>query len=980
MAIPLIMTGIAIGVSQVALADEMPTRDITGKTAISGGLLQSGSFTTVEVWDHDKDGKDEMYLGGAGRSNPKTQGILAYEFNNATKTWAAYGSGLPTTGYYGALGLGDVNKDGYLDIAAPVPTMWYSVSTNAVYVYTSNSAGAFSLSHTFSPGKSTNEAEIGDIDADGNMDIAWTYYGGLTVQFGSGSATSWTESSPTAAGNELDGLALGDLNRDGKLDILSTPYSNSAIRLYVQGNSRSWTEVTFKTVNVGFGIKIADINNDGKNDVVYGTRSSGIKVWTGDGASSVGGTTFTWTDNSSGLPTGSGDWSQLELGDVNEDGKLDIIASSNGQNRTRIYLNNQPNSWTELFSASAEGLYIGGSAYGGNFGDWDGDGRLDCAGCSWGGGVDAWLINRPGTPPPPPINKAPVPKASNDITLLVGQTANLNGLASTDPEDAPTGDPAGTVLSYDWNITSVPAGSSITDASLTPSDKTASVSFVPDRVGTYNISLAVKDKKDKWSAPGAEDWVIVKALKPNELPVANAGQDKSAYRGAMVQMDGSASYDPDGTIGTWEWVCTSFNVAFSNPNSAKPTFIATHLGEHTITLKVRDNNLTWSPIDTVLVNIRDLGQDLPPIANAGTDVLVTLGDTVTLDGSGSFDPDGSIVTWEWTSLSHPSLVLSSPNSSSPSFVPAEVSTYVLSLRVRDTNGTWSAPDDVVVTVEAPYFNERPIADAGSDLDLKVGEKATLDGRSSSDPNGQVTEYNWTCTSHTLTLQEPRTARPYFVPSAVGNYIFELRVMDDEDAWSGPDTVMVKVTARPVTAFDATIGPFQYNDSTPLVGAIVTIAMASASRTATVGSSGTVSFTALLIGTYSVDVVLNGTKVISGKRFVLGSDGIVSYPDGPFPAVVKVVVPPVDDDDEPPADDDDDGSPMVGIIIGAALFILVMIVIGAIAALLVISRRKEAEDGPKVREKGMKECPKCKMPMQFKNDFNRYYCPSCKGYR
>ncbi len=447
----------------------------------------------------------------------------------------------------------------------------------------------------------------------------------------------------------------------------------------------------------------------------------------------------------------------------------------------------------------------------------------------------------------------------------------------------------------------------------------------------------------------------------------------------MVQMDGSGSFDPDGTITTWEWVCTTFNVAFSNPNSGRPSFIATQLGEHTITLRVRDNNLSWSPVDTVLVNIRDLGQDLPPIANAGTDIMVTLGDTVTLDGSGSFDPDGSIVTWEWTSLSHPSLVLSSPNSSSPSFVPDEASTYVISLRVRDTNGTWSAPDDVVVIVETPYFNDRPIADAGADLDVKVGDKATLDGRSSSDPNGQVTGYNWTCTSHTVTLQEARTARPYFVPSAVGNYIFELRVMDDENAWSGPDTVMVKVTSRPVTIFDATIGPFRYNDSTPLVGAIVTIAMGPASRTATVGTSGTVSFTALAIGTYSVDVVLNGTKVISGKRFVLGADGKVSYPDGSFPAVIKEVVPPVDDDDEPPVDDDE-GLPTAGIIIGAVLVLLVIIIIGVIAVLVVISRRKGAEEGAAGKDRGPKDCPNCKRPMQFKNDFNRYYCSSCKGYR
>ena len=76
----------------------------------------------------------------------------------------------------------------------------------------------------------------------------------------------------------------------------------------------------------------------------------------------------------------------------------------------------------------------------------------------------------------------PVANAGPAMTILAGSTAQLDGASSVDP--------AGNALTYLWAVTSTPAGSAVTSASL--SSATASTpAFVPDVSGTYVVSLVV---------------------------------------------------------------------------------------------------------------------------------------------------------------------------------------------------------------------------------------------------------------------------------------------------------------------------------------------------------------------------------------------------------------------------------------------------------------------------------------------------------
>ncbi|MBX9603323.1 MAG: OmpA family protein [Bryobacteraceae bacterium] len=75
----------------------------------------------------------------------------------------------------------------------------------------------------------------------------------------------------------------------------------------------------------------------------------------------------------------------------------------------------------------------------------------------------------------------------------------------------------------------------------------------------------------------------------------------------------------------------------------------------------------------------------PPVADAGPDQLGVEG-TVTLNGSGSYDPDGDPITFEWVQEGGPAVALAGANTARPSFTAAPGATYSFRLAVRDDQG------------------------------------------------------------------------------------------------------------------------------------------------------------------------------------------------------------------------------------------------------------------------------------------------------
>jgi len=144
----------------------------------------------------------------------------------------------------------------------------------------------------------------------------------------------------------------------------------------------------------------------------------------------------------------------------------------------------------------------------------------------------------------------------------------------------------------------------------------------------------------------------------------------------------------------------------------------------------------------------------PPVAQAGGDQTVVAGNTVTLDGSASSDPDGGLLAYSWSFISKPEgseAVIADPTAVQTAFIPDVPGVYVVSLVVSDGTGH-SEPATVTVTVnddsEPPgQPNQPPVAQAGGDQTVEQtsadGAAVQLDGSLSSDPDGDALTYKWT---------------------------------------------------------------------------------------------------------------------------------------------------------------------------------------------------------------------------------------------
>jgi|GEM_PF-3300047 len=94
--------------------------------------------------------------------------------------------------------------------------------------------------------------------------------------------------------------------------------------------------------------------------------------------------------------------------------------------------------------------------------------------------------------------------------------------------------------------------------------------------------------------------------------------------------------------------------------------------------------------------------NLPPTADAGPDQVVNADVMVTLDGTGSNDPDGSIASYNWQQLSGSAVTLSSATAAQPTFTAPHTGTsLVFGLVVADNNGVQSTQDTVTIAVSAP---------------------------------------------------------------------------------------------------------------------------------------------------------------------------------------------------------------------------------------------------------------------------------------
>jgi len=134
----------------------------------------------------------------------------------------------------------------------------------------------------------------------------------------------------------------------------------------------------------------------------------------------------------------------------------------------------------------------------------------------------------------------------------------------------------------------------------------------------------------------------------NRPPLADAGPDQNVESGGpggtLAQLNGSGSSDPDGDVLAYLWKDETGNVV----GNTAVVQLTLSIGTHTFTLTVTDPGGLTS---TAFTHVTVTAANRPPVANAGADQTIGCvgpgGTQATLDGSGSSDPDGDVLTYVW---------------------------------------------------------------------------------------------------------------------------------------------------------------------------------------------------------------------------------------------------------------------------------------------------------------------------------------------
>ncbi|OQY93813.1 MAG: hypothetical protein B6D37_10140 [Sphingobacteriales bacterium UTBCD1] len=283
----------------------------------------------------------------------------------------------------------------------------------------------------------------------------------------------------------------------------------------------------------------------------------------------------------------------------------------------------------------------------------------------------------------PAPNQPPAANAgTNQNITLPNNTVTLNG-SGTDPD--------GSIASYQWAKVSGPNQFNI----ISPSQAQTVVNNLVQ--GVYQFQLTVTDNR---GATATATVTVTVNPSPNQPPAANAGADQAITLPVnTITLSGSGT-DPDGTIVSYSWSRIAGPSQFSIISPAQAQTVVNNLvqGVYVFQLTVRDNSgATASDLVTVTVNAAI--PSTPPVANAGSDLVVVLPvPNITLSGSGS-TTNGSITSYSWAQVSGPSQsAIVSPSYSQTSVLNLTAGVYLFELTVTDNKGL-KGRDTVQVTVQ-----------------------------------------------------------------------------------------------------------------------------------------------------------------------------------------------------------------------------------------------------------------------------------------
>jgi PKD repeat protein len=417
-------------------------------------------------------------------------------------------------------------------------------------------------------------------------------------------------------------------------------------------------------------------------------------------------------------------------------------------------------------------------------------------------------------------NQPPLAVPGGPYSVDEGSLISFDGYASYDPD--------GSIATYEWDFDY--SGVFIPDVT----GATASTSYA-DGPATVSLALRVTDNE------GATHTAVTQVEVRNVAPAVEAGGPYSGRVGSLITMAGSAtdpgSVDQAGLSYLWDFG--------DGTQGSGPTVSHSYAqpGAYALSLTVTDRDGA-SGSDTATVRVGPANQPPRAVISGPTSGLV--GETLTFDGSGSRDVDGSIINGVWDFGDG-----TGGDGVTVSHSYSAAGAYRVRLKVTDSGGL---SDIAVHWVQISPANQPPQAVISGPASGLVGEALTFDASGSGDSDGAIVSYAWELGDGT-TGSGTSVSHSY---AAAGTYQVKLTVADDGGlSDNAMHTVQVSVANQPPAA--AISGPasglvgealtFDAGGSGDSDGAIVSYAWELGDGTT--GSGTSVSHSYGVAGTYQV---------------------------------------------------------------------------------------------------------------------------------
>lgn len=370
-----------------------------------------------------------------------------------------------------ALASGDFNRDGRADLAA------INQNQDTLSIFLQQPGGAWAAQVTYPAGSSPDGLAVGDFNGDLRQDIAVSHAVsqnvGLYYQQADGTFAAPVYFDLGSAG--FNDLAAGDLNGDGYADLAvlrGAGYHTSQVAIFYQQNRTFGAPAYLTAQDGGFltnGLALGDVTGDGRDDVVVtaggNTPNAFVNVFTQQPNGTLATTPVVYP--AFDLPEA------VRIGDVNHDGRNDVIAVHAGWLSLSVYLQ------------QADGTLPAYERYPLPYRDYYHPDSLALADVSGDGALDVLIANHSSVPAENglvvlintgggPTSQFTVPVApayiTTSVTTLQGTASTASGTLQISTDGGLTWDtqPAAHGWSYTWNVPSADGSyillSRVTDA------------------------------------------------------------------------------------------------------------------------------------------------------------------------------------------------------------------------------------------------------------------------------------------------------------------------------------------------------------------------------------------------------------------------------------------------------------------------------------------------------------------------------------